>query len=134
VKAIVIDASALDAFLLEEGDHEKIRELLIQGVCATELVVTESCNAILMAVRRRRINEEQAAKALDVLLSFIGTNIKIFEQSGSLLHEAYRIAKENGSAIYDSVYVALAKQLGGSLSSRDPKQIEIAKKFGIKVI
>jgi len=37
-------------------------------------------------------------------------------------------------AIHDGIYIALAKQLHGSLSSRDPKQIEIAKKSGVRVI
>ena len=131
---VIIDASTLSAFLLEEGDQQKTRELLIQGVCATELVITESCNAILTSVRRRRINEEQAENAFTVLFSFIDANIKIFKQSESLLREAYQNARENGSAIYDSVYIALAKQLGGSLCSQDLKQIEIAKKSGVKVI
>lgn len=131
---VIIDASTLSAFLLEEGDQQKTRELLIQGVCATELVITESCNAILTSVRRRRINEEQAENAFTVLFSFIDANIKIFKQSESLLREAYQNARENGSTIYDSVYIALAKQLGGSLCSQDLKQIEIAKKSGVKVI
>ncbi|HZW56950.1 MAG TPA: type II toxin-antitoxin system VapC family toxin [Nitrososphaerales archaeon] len=87
---VIIDASSLTAFLLEEenDDQENIRKLLIQRVCATELVITESCNAILTAIRRRPINEEQAEKALEVLLSFIDTNIKIFKESESLLNEA----------------------------------------------
>ena len=133
---VIIDASTLTAFLLEEeGDQEKkVRDLLIQGVSATELVITESCNAILTALRRRRINEEQAEKAFEVLLSFIDTNIQIFRQSESLLHQAFQNARENGLAIYDSIYIVLAKQLDGSLSSRDPKQIEIARKSGVKVI
>lgn len=131
---VIIDASTLTAFLLDEGDQQKTRELLIQGVCATELAITESCNAILTSIRRRRINEEQAENAFAVLFSFIDANIKIFKQSESLLRDAYQNARENGSAIYDSVYIALAKQLGGSLCSQDLKQIEIAKKSGVRVI
>ncbi|HKW05910.1 MAG TPA: type II toxin-antitoxin system VapC family toxin [Nitrososphaerales archaeon] len=131
---VIIDAITLSAFLLEEGESGKIRELLIQGVCATDLVVTESCNSLLTALRRRRINEKEARNALEVLLSFVDTNIKILPQDSSLLREAYEQARENGSSIYDSVYIVLAKRLNGSLASRDPKQIEFAKKSGVKVI
>lgn len=103
-------------------------------MCGTELVVTESSNAILTAVRQKRINEDQAEKALEVLLSFAGTNIKIFEQSDSLIREAYQNARENGLAIYDSLYITLAKQLRGSLLSGDSKQIEAAKKSGVRIV
>ena len=131
---VIIDASALSAFLLEEDDPKKIRELLIEGVNATELVITESCNALLTALRRRRINQDEANNAMEVLLTFCDTNIKIHAQDPALLREAYEKAKEYDLAMYDTVYIALAKRLGGSLVSRDPRQIEVAKKSGVKVI
>jgi predicted nucleic acid-binding protein len=131
---VIIDASALSSYILEEDDIEQIRSLLIRGVLGTELVITETCNSILTAVRRKRISEESAQKALEVLISFVDTNIKILKQDGSLLSEAYQNARENGWAIYDNIYIMLAKKLGGSLASRDPKQIEVAKKSGVKVI
>lgn len=133
---VIIDASALSAFLLEEDGNQvrKIRELLTDGVYATDVVFTESCNAILIALRRRRISEEEAQNALDVLLSLYDSNIKVVKQDAGVLREAYREARESGAAIYDIVYLALAKRMRGELVSQDPKQIEIARKLGIKVI
>jgi len=137
VTATIIDASALSAYLLdEEGTsyNAKIGQLLIEGTCATELVLTEGCNAILTALRRKRISDEGARNALEVLLSFYDSNIKVYKQDEALLRSAYQIAQEFGIAIYDALYIVLAKKLGGSLASIDPKQVEVAKKSGVKVI
>ena len=130
----IIDASTLSAFLLEEDGHEKIRGLLLKGTFATELALTESINAVLSALRRGRIEDEAGDKAIQVLLSFVGSNIRIVQQEESLVWETFRVAKEHGLASYDAVYIALAKHLGGSLASRDPKQIDAANKFGVKTI
>lgn len=129
-----IDASALSGYLLEEEGTEKIRKLLIRGVYGTELLIIESSNAILTAVRRRRITEEEGLRAFEALTSLIGTNVKIVKQDATLLLAAYRHARENGWAIYDSISIALAKRLDSSLASKDPKQLENAKKLGVKVI
>jgi predicted nucleic acid-binding protein len=131
---VTIDASILSAFLLEEDDHEKIHGLLLKGTCATELVVTESCNAVLMALKRGRLSNEQAEKAMQALMSLVGSNIKIFPLKEDILWDVFRIARENGLVAYDAIYIALAKRKGGSLASRDPKQIEAAKKSGIKIV
>ena len=135
---VIIDASALSAYLLNEEGSEpgsKIRQLLIDGVVATELVFTESSNAILTALRRRRINEEEATTAMEVLLSLYDTNVKVVKQETSLLREAFDEAKrQENNAIYDFIYLALAKRLRGQLASRDPKQIETAKRLGIKIV
>ena len=128
-----IDASALSGYLLEEDGTEKIRKLLIRGVYGTELLIIESSNAILTAVRRSRITEE-GLRAFEALNSFVGTNVKIVKQDATLLLAAYRHARENGWAIYDSISIALAKRLDSSLATKDPKQLEGAKKFGVKVI
>lgn len=137
---VIIDASALSAYLLNEEGREpgsKIRQLLIDGVVATELVFTESSNAILTALRRRRIDEEEARNAMEVLVSLYDTNVKVVKQETSLLREAFDEAKKeekSAIAVYDFIYLVLAKRLHGQLASRDPKQMEIAKKLGIKIV
>lgn len=130
---VIIDASAISSFLLEEGSQDKIRELLIKGTFATELVVTECCNAILVALRRGRITETQAQDTIGVLVSFVDNNIKIVREEDRLLREAFRIAKTNNLKVYDSIYIALSKQLHGSLASLDQRQMEVAKRSSIKL-
>jgi predicted nucleic acid-binding protein len=131
---VIIDASVISAFLLKEEGWKDIGAILEDGTFATELVVTETCNAILSAVRRKRINEEEAREALKILVDFIDANIKIVRQDGVLLSEAFQNAKENDLAIYDSIHIVLARKLRGSLASRGPKQIEVAKKSKVNVI
>jgi predicted nucleic acid-binding protein len=131
---VIIDASVLSAFILEEGEYEKIRRLLLDGTFAPELVLMESINAVLTAQKCGRLDNAQAEKAVEVLLSFVGTNVRILPLENSLALESYHIAKETVLTSYDALYLALAKRLGSSLVSRDPKQLETAKKIGIKTL
>jgi predicted nucleic acid-binding protein len=131
---VIIDASVLSAFILEEEGYEKIRRVLLEGTFAPELVLTESSNAVLTALRRGRLGNEQSEKAIEVLLSFVGSNVKIIPQENNLVLESFRIAKECNLTSYDASYIALAKSLGGSLASRDPKQLEAARKSGTRTL
>jgi PIN domain nuclease of toxin-antitoxin system len=45
---VIIDSSALVAYLLEESGFEKIRDLLSEGVDSPVLLVMEASNAIPM--------------------------------------------------------------------------------------
>jgi predicted nucleic acid-binding protein len=44
------------------------------------------------------------------------------------------MAADHGLTTYDSVYLALAKKLDGSLASRDRKQVEAARTLGIETV
>ena len=131
---VILDASVLSAFVLEEDGYEKIRSLLLEGTSAPELILIESSNAVLTALRRGRLRNEQAETAIDVLLSFVDSNVKLFTQEKTLVLESFRMAKEYNLTSYDSSYIVLSKRLGGSLASRDPKQVEAARKYGIKTL
>ena len=50
------------------------------------------------------------------------------------MRSAFSIASNHGLTIYDSVYLALAKKLEGSLASRDKKQIEVARNLRIDIV
>ena len=64
---VIIDSSALVAYLLEENEFEKIRDLLIVGVESPALLVMEASNAVLEASRSKRIGRENADKAIGVM-------------------------------------------------------------------
>jgi len=106
----------------------------LEGTFAPELILTESINSVLTALKRSRFENEQTENAIDVLLTLMGSNVRIFPQEKSLALESFRIAKETDLTSYDALYVALAMRLEGSLVSRDPKQLEAARKMGIKTI
>lgn len=129
---VIIDTSALVAYLLEEDGFESIRGLLFDQVNSTSLLVKESFNALLEARKIGRIGSEEAEKILEVVLTLLGANIKIHPQE-DLMRSAFNIATDHGITIYDSVYLALAKKLDGSLASRDKKQMEVARKVGIGI-
>ena len=66
---VIIDSSALVAYLLEENEFEKIRDLLTAGVESPALLVMEASNAVLEASRSKRIGRENADKAIGVMLN-----------------------------------------------------------------
>ncbi len=129
---VTIDTSALVAYLLEEGGSEKIRELLSEGVQSLPLLIKESCNAVLEALRQRRISREESEKILKAILVLSETNIKMLPQE-NLIADAFKIASENNLTIYDSLYIALAKNPESSLLSMDKRQVAIAEKLGVKI-
>lgn len=79
------------------------------------------------------MDAEAAQKRLEAMLDLVGTNIATHPDAG-LMTEAYHIAIERDLTPYNSIHLALANKLGGSLLSRDSKQIEAAKKLGIEVL
>jgi len=72
-------------------------------------------------------------KAIEALRSLIQSNIRLHPDE-DLVQDAFRIAVDHGLAIYDSVFLALAQKLHGSLISRDQRQTEVARKLGIEVL
>ena len=71
-------------------------------------------------------------KPLGVMLNLLESNVKIHEE-GDLVQSAFKIAADHSLTTYDSVYLALANKLHGSLASRDRKQVEAARTLGIEV-
>jgi predicted nucleic acid-binding protein len=133
VTVVIIDSSALVAYLLEESGFERIRDLLSDGVQGPALLVMDSCNAVLQASKAGRISHEDAEGVLEVMLSLLRANVKTHAEE-DLVRTSFDTASDHGLTIYDSIYLALAKKLGGGLASRDKKQIEVARKLGIDII
>ena len=131
----VIGASALVAFCLnEEGlDREKLKEHLRNGVISIELIKAESANAILVAKRRATIDEKAAKLALASVLEVSGINVKMMPQDDELISDAFELSPPNSLAIYDLLYLALAKKTSGVLLSKDESQVRLARKLGIEV-
>jgi len=129
---VIIDPSALVAYLLEESGFEKTRDLLAEGVDGPALLLMESSNAVLEASKSKRIERSDAEKAIEVLVSLHESNMEVHDEA-DLLGSALRIACDHSLTMYDSVYLALALKLGGSLASKDRKQVEIAKKLGVEI-
>ncbi len=130
---IVIDASALAAYILREEGYNAIREYLLEGTTSIDLVYVETANAIYIAYKRKRINKEQADRALKALMSVYQTIIDTRDHIG-LLEDAYKLSLKHNLTIYDTLYIALAKNISGKLLTRDKKQAETARQEDIEVI
>ena len=130
---ILIDASALASYILREKDSERVRECLIQGVVSPELVVKETANAIVMAERAGRIDDQQAHSCLRALKALSRTNIKFANQE-DVVEESFDLALKSDLTVYDALYVSLAKRLKVSLLTCDERQAKVAKGEKIEVI
>jgi len=132
--AIVIDASALVAYLLHEEGSESIGRYLVEGVDSIGLVFKETTSAILTAERIGRISRDQAEVCMEALRTVIGHNVRTVEDQEVLLRESYEFARKHGFAIYDTLYVVLAKKLGAKLLTKDAKQAQLAKREGVDTV
>jgi predicted nucleic acid-binding protein len=134
VKA-VIDATAVVAFCLNEQglNKERVASHLRSGVVSIDLVRVESANAILVAKRRGVVQESQATLALSSMLEISRDNIKMVPQDDNLISDAFEIGKSANLAIYDLLYLSLARRVGACLLSRDTRQIRAARELGIEI-
>ena len=130
----VIDSSVLVAFCLNEKglNREKMRELLLKGVFSVDLIISESANAIITSRRRGLTDKDMAVRAFEVMLDFARNNIRLTPQL-EIISDAFEMAESHSIAIYDALYLSVAKKLKSSLVSLDSKQIDLAGKLGIEV-
>ena len=131
----VIDATAVVAFCLNEQglDRERVVSHLRSGVVSIDLVRVESANAILVSKRRGIVQESQASLAFSSMLEISRDNIKMVPQDDNLISDAFEIGQNVNLAIYDSLYLSLARRVGASLLSKDQGQIRAARKLGIEI-
>ena len=128
---IVIDASALAAYVLREEGFEEVSEYLRRyRTISIDLVAKEVANAIIVALKRGRIDARSAERAFKALLIMLNTIIELYPQR-ELLEDAFSIATSMGLTIYDSLYIALAKRMQALLLTKDRKQYEAAKTMNI---
>lgn len=130
----VIDASALVAYCLKEKglDEEIVKEYLRSGVLSVDLIKAESANAILVAKRRKLIDDKTARSALASVLELCKNNIHLLPEDDELVSEAFEMAESNNAAIYDTLYLLVAKKTKSALLSKDRNQIDLAKMLGVR--
>jgi len=128
---IVVDASALTAFILREDGWRDIAEYLVRAVSIDHLL-KEVSNAIWKAYYSEYIGFDDALKAYNILKSMIGRNITLYPEI-EYIDDALKIALENRLTVYDSLYIVLARSMGGTLLTLDDEQAKVATKLGIKV-
>jgi predicted nucleic acid-binding protein len=85
-------------------------------------------NALLKAMRRGVIDSADAAAAFARLTA---PSIR-FEQAGPSAEHAFELAERHGGSVYDAVYIALAKTLGGVVATNDTELADTSRSAGVQ--
>ncbi|RLE58858.1 MAG: VapC toxin family PIN domain ribonuclease [Thermoprotei archaeon] len=129
---IVVDASALAAFILREEGWENLAVHLVYSL-SLDHVVKEVANVIWRtAYLRRLISMDEARMAYNLLRKMVGKNV-LLEPELDYLDKALEIALSWGITVYDALYLALALEKNLPILSLDDKQRRVAKNLGLMV-
>jgi len=130
---IVIDASALAKFVLKEDGWNEIAKYLETGTLSVDHIVKEVANAVWRRFRQGEASLEDAKIMLKALKEILDRAIKV---EGEIIYmdEAVRIAFNRDVTIYDSLYVAMAKEKGLKLLTADETQAQAAAAENIATI
>jgi predicted nucleic acid-binding protein len=135
LKPIVVDASAAAPWFIPE-ERTAVSNQLYADVMASSglfhapaLWVWETCNVLLVAARRRHLQQEE----IDVGLALLAGCPIEFDMVPDAHRRAQtmRLAQVHGLTFYDAAYLELALRLNSQLASADRKLVEAAKTCGI---
>ena len=116
---MIVDANVLlRAFFSDEEQVQAqalIRDHVTGRICliAPDLILYEMTNAVVQAVRRERITDEQGE---DILTSFDGLGIKMEPVTWQ---QVWPLARRFDRSAYDAAYLALAKARRETLITGD---------------
>ncbi len=130
---IVVDASALSAFILREEGWRDLAMYFVRSM-SVDHVVKEVANTIWKAsCVRKMLTVDEALKAFKILLMIVGKNVILYPEL-KYLSKAIDISLKYSITIYDSLYVAQAVMENKPLLTLDEKQRKVAKELGVEVL
>jgi predicted nucleic acid-binding protein len=126
---IVVDASVILAVLLEEPE----RAVLVAATLGAELLAPASLpwevgNALVAAVRRRRLTRDQARAAWT---GYEAVPLRLIEID---IGEAIETAVDIGLYAHDGYLVSLARSRGLPLLTLDSRLMKIASGAGVQLL
>lgn len=124
----LIDSSIIVKFFAEEPGWESLRESMYSSV-TIDLALVELGSGLMKKVKNGEFN----GNAVPTLLSKYSSIVQLLDQK-KYLSEAYEIAMSNNFPIYDSLFIAAAKNENYELATCDGKQAKVGRKEGIRVI
>ncbi|RLE64151.1 MAG: nucleotide-binding protein [Thermoprotei archaeon] len=134
---IVIDSSAFSKFLMREEGWENVIPYLDPSSepHAVDMLTIETANVIWKYMRKYRlITRGQALGLYEQMTRLVKEEVIILEPSGKYLKEALEIAINYDTSIYDSLFLAQARNLRAKLITSDKGQEKIAKEMGLEAI
>ncbi len=116
---LVVDASVVIKWLVDEDDSEIARQLLVDdhALHAPMLMAVEVGNALVNKVRRGLLSPEDASMRASRILD-LSVN---WTEDVSISEDAVRIALELNRGVYDCLYLALAHRVGGLFVTADAR-------------
>ena len=114
---LVVDASVVTKWLVPEQDSVLAEQLLVQPapLHAPDLLLLEVANALWLKMRRSVLAEAEAEASLHWLRSMP----LVFWRGHDSLAEALNLARQLDHAVYDCVYLALARHVAGRVITAD---------------
>jgi len=134
---IVIDSSTFSKFLLREENWEKVIPYLDPSLepHAVDMLIIETTNVIWKYMRKYKlITREQALGLYKQMRKLIEEEVIILEPSEKYLQEALKIAMDYDLPIYDSLFLAQARNLKAKLITSDRRQRDVAGGIGLGVV
>lgn len=117
--SLVVDASVVIKWFIDESLHERARQLLKgrEGLHAPDLLVSEVGNIVWKKVMRGEIRERQARKITNALRDMPIS----FQPSMELIDRALQIALSIRHPVYDCIYIACAEMLASTFVTADER-------------
>ncbi len=130
---LVLDSSIALSWCMPDENSEKTdaiqQRVAEQGALAPAHWPLEVANALLMAVRRRRIDARFCAAALRDLASVpIALDA---ETSARAWHDTLRLAEAHRLTVYDAAYLELAQRQRLPLATLDLDMLAAARALGL---
>ena len=134
---IVIDSSAFSKFLLREENWEKVIPYFDPDLepHAVDMLIIETTNVIWKYMKKYRlITREQAIGLYKQMTKLIREEVITLEPGEKYLQEALKIAVDYDIPIYDSLFLAQARNLKAKLITSDKRQKEVAREIRLGVV
>ncbi len=137
MKALVIDGSTALGFLMSDEQAPgaiAALDALDRGVPAFVPAHwrLEVANGLLMAERRKRISQADAAEALQAVFSL---PVEIDNETARHVAGAtIGLARQYGLTVYDAAYMELAMRRGATLSTSDTALAKAARQAGVGLL
>jgi len=135
MKTVVVDASFAGMWILPDESSKRAEGYLadiLSGdviMAVADLWHVEMINMMLVAIKRKRINEEQAGEALELLDQL---PLQTFDHQNVLWKKRMiMLARRFGLSAYDAAYVELADRLQCPLLTSDRDVQAAAEQLGI---
>lgn len=128
-----MDASVAASLFLPDEEAETAKAVLIQGgVLVPNLFWYEMANIIWACVRKGRLDDAQAFRALELL-----RRLRLFDDERPIREvfpAIFLLAREHGLTAYDAAYLELAAREGATLCSHDTALRTAALRIGLSVL